>query len=181
MLVYSLSIIGDEGTHVRRRQKIQIKAQILFFSHGTTAPYWARASSSPRLHGHIQLRHTTLGRTPLDRWSARRTGLHLTKHHTNQRHTFTPPGESRTRSPTKRGTADPRLRPRGRWNRPQIVYERILTLLWHRIIIERQFQMFIIESKYIWLLYHIHGSNIFGNDMYSRFPLWLSLPKDKLV
>jgi hypothetical protein len=36
-------------------------------------------------------RHTTLGRTPLDEWSARRRDLYLTKHNTHKRQTSMPP------------------------------------------------------------------------------------------
>jgi hypothetical protein len=36
----------------------------------------------------ITLRHTTLGRTPLDEWSARRRDLYLTTHNTHDRQTF---------------------------------------------------------------------------------------------
>jgi hypothetical protein len=35
--------------------------------------------------------HTTLGRTPLDEWSARRRDLYLTKHDSHKRQTFLPP------------------------------------------------------------------------------------------
>ena len=41
----------------------------------------------PRSHS----RHTTLGRTPLDEWSARRTDLYLATHNTHKRQTATPP------------------------------------------------------------------------------------------
>jgi hypothetical protein len=34
----------------------------------------------------ITLRHSTLGKTPLDEWSARRRGLYLTTHNTQKRH-----------------------------------------------------------------------------------------------
>jgi hypothetical protein len=36
----------------------------------------------------ITLRHTTLGRAPLDEWSARRRDLYLTTHNTHNRQTF---------------------------------------------------------------------------------------------
>jgi hypothetical protein len=36
-------------------------------------------------------RHTTLGRTPLDEWPARRKDLYLTKHNTHKRQTSMPP------------------------------------------------------------------------------------------
>jgi len=39
----------------------------------------------------IILRHTTLGRTPLDEGSARRRDLYLTTHNTHNRHTSMPP------------------------------------------------------------------------------------------
>ena len=39
----------------------------------------------------ITLRHTTLGRTPLDEWSARRRELYLTKHNTLKRQKPMPP------------------------------------------------------------------------------------------
>ena len=39
----------------------------------------------------ITLRHTTLGRTSLDEWSARRTDLYLTTPNTHKRQTSTPP------------------------------------------------------------------------------------------
>ena len=39
----------------------------------------------------ITPRHTTLGRTPLDEWSARRTDHYLTTHNTHKRQTSMPP------------------------------------------------------------------------------------------
>jgi len=38
----------------------------------------------------ITFRHTTLGRTPLDEWSARRRDLYLTKHNTHNRQSSMP-------------------------------------------------------------------------------------------
>jgi hypothetical protein len=57
----------------------------------------ARASSLSRLHD----RHITLGRTPLDEWSAQRRDLYLTTHNTHERQTSMPPGGIRTRNPSK--------------------------------------------------------------------------------
>ena len=42
------------------------------------------------LRDHTQ-RHTTVGRTPLDEWSARRRDLYLTTHNTHNRQTSMPP------------------------------------------------------------------------------------------
>ena len=39
----------------------------------------------------IKLRHTTLGRTPLDEWTARRRDLYQTTHNTHKRQTSIPP------------------------------------------------------------------------------------------
>jgi hypothetical protein len=46
-----------------------------------------------RFHDHTHFRHTTLGRTPLDGWSARRRDLYLTTHNTHNRQTYMPPVE----------------------------------------------------------------------------------------
>ena len=59
---------------------------------GATVPQWARVSSFTRFLDHTQ-RHTTVGRTPLDEWSARSTELYLTAHNTHNRQTSLPPME----------------------------------------------------------------------------------------
>jgi hypothetical protein len=64
----------------------------------------------------ITLRHIALGRTPLDKWSARRTDLYLTIHNTHSRETSIHPGGIRTRNSSKRDVEYPRLRKRGHWN-----------------------------------------------------------------
>ena len=61
------------------------------FCHDSTAP--CRPGLPHFQHFTITLRHTTLGRTPLDVWSARRTDLYLTAHNTHTRQTsMTPAG-----------------------------------------------------------------------------------------
>jgi hypothetical protein len=112
----------------------------------------------------IKLRHTTLGRTPLDEGPARHRDLYLTTHNTHNKQTSMPyagffflsgvfplwsifilslyhfvlhvtfyvpyyrafnkhntnihaSGGIRTHNPSKRAAVDPRLRPRGRWDR----------------------------------------------------------------
>ena len=52
------------------------------------APQWAMASSFTRFLYQTQ-RCTTVGRTPLDEWSARRRDLYLTTHNTHNRKTST--------------------------------------------------------------------------------------------
>jgi hypothetical protein len=61
-----------------------------FFLFGATAPQWAKASSFTRFLDHTQ-RGTTVGRTPLDEWSARRRDLYLTTHNIHKRQTSMPP------------------------------------------------------------------------------------------
>ena len=54
------------------------------------SPQWARASSFLRFLDQTQ-RRTTVGRTPLDEWSARRRDLYLTTHNNHKRQTSMPP------------------------------------------------------------------------------------------
>jgi hypothetical protein len=54
------------------------------------SPQWARASSLSRLQDHTHW-HTTVGRTPLDEWSARRRDLDPTTPNTHKRQTSMPP------------------------------------------------------------------------------------------
>jgi hypothetical protein len=86
----------------------------LIFSHGATAP---SGPGPPHYRCFtITLIHTTLGRTSLDEWSARRRDLYVTTQH-SQKTAIHAPGENRTLKPSKRAAADPRLRPRGHWDR----------------------------------------------------------------
>jgi hypothetical protein len=77
-------------------------------------PQWARAPSFTRFLDHT--RRTTVGRSPLDEWSARRRDIYLTTHNTHNRRPC-PPGGIRTRDLSRRAAADLRLRPRGHWDR----------------------------------------------------------------
>ena len=63
----------------------------------------------------IIFRHTTLDRPPLDEWSARRTDLYLTAHNTQNRHPYL--RRFWACNSSVRADADPRLRPRGNWDR----------------------------------------------------------------
>ena len=73
-----------------------------FFFRGSTAPSW---SGSAHCRGFtITLRHTALGRTPLDEWSARRRDLYLTTHNN--------PKGIRTGNPSQRAAANTRVRRR---------------------------------------------------------------------
>ena len=63
----------------------------------------------------ITLRHTILGRTPLDEWSSPPRDVCLTTHNTQDTDIHAP--GIRTRNPSKRAAADSRLRPSGLWDR----------------------------------------------------------------
>ena len=54
------------------------------------SPQWARTSSFPRFLDHTQ-RRTTLGRSSLDKWLARRRNLYLKTRNTHNRETSMPP------------------------------------------------------------------------------------------
>ena len=61
----------------------------------------------------VTLRHTTLGKTPLDEWSAGHKNHHMTAHNTHNRGISMPPSGIRTRIASKPTAADPRLSLRG--------------------------------------------------------------------
>jgi len=57
-----------------------------FFGFWRNNPHWARVSLFTRFLDHTQ-RRTTVGRTPLDEWLARRRDLYLTTHYIHNRQT----------------------------------------------------------------------------------------------
>jgi hypothetical protein len=67
-----------------------IKTHICFVCFGRDSPKWVMASSFTRFLDRTQ-RRTTIGRTPLDEWSARRRDLYLTRHNTHNRQISMPP------------------------------------------------------------------------------------------
>jgi len=86
---------------------------ILIFFIWHNSHQWARASLFPRFLDHTQ-RRTTVGRTPLDEWSARRRDLYMTTHNIHDIHAH---GGIRTHNLSRRVAVDLRLRPRGHWDR----------------------------------------------------------------
>jgi len=58
----------------------------------------------------------------LDECPAQRRGFYLTTHNIHKRQDIHAPGGIRARYPSKRTAADPRLRPRGHWDRQQLTY-----------------------------------------------------------
>ena len=61
----------------------------MFVCFWCNSPQWARASSFTRFLDHTQ-RRTTVDRTPLDEWSARRRDLYLTTHNNHNKHPCPP-------------------------------------------------------------------------------------------
>jgi hypothetical protein len=66
---------------------------------------------------HTQWR-TTIGKTPLGAWLARRRNLYLTSHNIHNRQISVSPGGILTHNLSRQAAADLRLRPRGHWDRP---------------------------------------------------------------
>jgi hypothetical protein len=90
-----------------------IKLCFLFWRNSSPPSQWAKASSDTRFLDHTQPR-TTVGRTTLDEWSARRRDLYLTTQNTHTQQTdIHDPGGIRTHNLSRGATSDLRLRPRG--------------------------------------------------------------------
>jgi hypothetical protein len=87
---------------------------VLSFFYGATTPSESGLLIIKPLRLH-RVRHTALGRTPLDEWSARLTDLYLTTQHSPERD-IRATGGIRTRHPSKTAAADPRLSLRGHWD-----------------------------------------------------------------
>ena len=61
----SVETVAKYGSCQNFRLQFPLGVYIILFAFGTTAPQWARVSSSTRFLDHTQ-RRTTVGRTPLD-------------------------------------------------------------------------------------------------------------------
>jgi len=92
----------------------KFQKQNVCFWFDSPPPQWARASSVTRILYHTK-RRTTVSRTPLDKWSARRRNLWQQTTLTTDKHPC-PPGGIRTYNLRRRARADLRLRRRGHWD-----------------------------------------------------------------
>jgi len=119
-------------THVKLNNKPWNVSVYNFFPLGTTLP--SRPESTHSQGFTITLRHTALGRTPLDEWSARWRNLYLTTHNTHARHTLMFPAEfefaipAGERPPSRRKAANPSLRPRGQYDRRSVQIRKKLNI-----------------------------------------------------
>ena len=88
---------------------------IFFLPLWRCGPTRVRVSSFLRFLDHTQ-RRTTVGRTPLDAWSARRRDLYVTTHNSQQTNIYVSSG-IRTHDLSRRAAVDLRFRPCGHWDR----------------------------------------------------------------
>ena len=108
-----LPLPGFKPTTLRWRFK---RLFVCFWPDNPPPPQWARASSFTGFLDHAQ-RRTTVGRTPLDEWSARlRDHLHGNTPHSQVTYIHSLSG-NRTQNISRRAAADPRLRPHGHRDR----------------------------------------------------------------
>ena len=132
-----------------------------FFFIWRDSSQWARGSSFTKFLDHTQ-RSTTVGRTPLDKWSARRRDFYLTTQLSLLTDIHTP-GGIRNHNPNKRPAADALLRPRGHLDRHwlpftdinhQAAYWRVWTNIWYpapplgaRYLLEHLFLMCLLSLR----------------------------------
>jgi len=95
----------DSSSRITERET---NKKVVFF-HGTKAPSGLGPPHSRSFT--IALRHTTVGKTPLEERSARRT-----ERTTPTRNRHLCPGGTKTSNPRKRAATNPRLRPQGHWD-----------------------------------------------------------------
>jgi len=110
----SLNLICFSGVAGGRWPHETLNQYNLFFFNGSAA---RSGPGPPHCPGFtVILRHTTLGRTPLDEWSAWRRDLYVTAQNPRQPEIHSL-GRIRTHNTSKRAVADPRFRPPGHWDR----------------------------------------------------------------
>jgi hypothetical protein len=117
----------DKEHKARVKQNTVINDKIQIFS-TTRQPSWATASSLSKFWDHTKTHtHThTIGRTPLEEWSASRRDLYLTTRSIHKRHPC--PGRIRTHTPSKWAAAVPRLKQRRHWHRQIRITQKIQEL-----------------------------------------------------
>jgi len=107
------------GELVHPTSRKSVSTYWIFFFLWRCGPTRAMASSFLRFLDHTQ-RRITVGRTHLDKWSARRREVYLTTQKTHNRN----PCHRRDANPhlSRRAAADLRLRPRDQWDRQRSYY-----------------------------------------------------------
>jgi hypothetical protein len=142
-----------EGYHVG------ITNFVYFFIIRRSSPPWARASSFTRFLDHTQ-RRTTVGRTPLDEWSARsQRSLPENTQHLQQTNIHAPSG-TRTHNLSRRAAADLHLRPRGQWDRKGTTLRNPFSLVLHE-------DFLVLDAVKEFPASHIRGRNLVLSKMNS--------------
>ena len=104
--------------------RVLFLCQILFYSalflstHCRCRGLLLRLTILTKAHTHTHTHTHTLGRTSLDEGLARGTDLYLKAHNILNEQNIHASGGIRSRNPSKRVGADPRLRQREHWDRP---------------------------------------------------------------
>ena len=108
------NLLTSWGT-VRLSRTTLLRGVGSFLFHGATAP---SGPGPPHHRGFTTtLRHTTLGRTPLYEWPARRRDFYLITHNTHKRQTSVPPAAFEPTIPASERPLTHAFRPRGHWDR----------------------------------------------------------------
>jgi hypothetical protein len=113
------SVRGKHSQCIVGHKKLRVREKCRAFSvkpdcFRRDSPQWARASWFMRFLDHTQWR-TTVGRTPLNEWSARRRDLYPTTHNSHDKHHA--PGGIRTHDLSRQAAVDLHLRPGGHRDR----------------------------------------------------------------
>jgi hypothetical protein len=88
----------------------------------------------------MKFRQTTLGRTRLDEWSARRTELYLTTHNNRKRQTSIPPVGFKPIIPASKRQQNNAFRSHGHWKRQNIITTILKPPLFYHTYIKCSFE-----------------------------------------
>ena len=86
----TFSLLNEFSRDYERLSNRSLSTIFRFVCFWRDSPHWVKASSFMRFLDRTQIR-TTVGRTTLDEWSARRRDLYLKTHNTHNRQTSMPP------------------------------------------------------------------------------------------
>jgi hypothetical protein len=127
----------------------------------------------------VTLRHSTLGRTTLDEWSAWNTDLYRTTHNTQKRQDSHAPSGIRTHNPSKRAAANPHLITRGHWDRHRNLikyinnYSRVTDLLYYNSMRQNLFFFSCVGFTWeMWRKWVCNSNPLAYSDGCGPFALW---------
>ena len=84
LVILFIAFCSEFWVTLKATHTVFLQSEYSFVCFWRDSPQWAMASSFTRFLDHTQ-RRTTVSRTPLDEWSARRRYLYLTTHSTHKR------------------------------------------------------------------------------------------------